>query len=158
MVLGQKVINKKLGEILIDAGKLTKEQLEQALKVQKETGKKIGELFVELGFCKEEDIIVSLATQFGYPYINLNNYDITPDVLKTIPKGLAKKYQCIPMDRIGNIISFVVSDPTNLMELKKQEQYLNCKMQFFLTTPTALNEAIKKFYEKKPETPETPDT
>ena len=78
----------------------------------------------------------------------LENYDITSDVLKTIPKGLAKKYHCIPLDRIGNIISFVVSDPVNLMELKKQEQYLNCKMQFFLTTPTALTKALKKFYEK----------
>ena len=155
MALGQKIINKKLGEILVDAGKITRENLEQALKIQKETKKKLGELLVDLGFCQEEDIIVSLATQFGYPYINLDNYDITPDILKTIPKGLAKKYHCIPMDRIGNIISFVVSDPVNLMELKKQEEYLNCKMQFFLTTPSSLTAALKKHYEKKPENPDT---
>lgn len=151
MAIGQKVINKKIGEILMDAGKITQEELNQALAAQKETGKKIGQVLVDLGICTEEDIIVSLATQFGYPYINLENYDITLDVLKTIPKGLAKKYRCIPLDRIGNIISFVVSDPVNLMELKKQEQYLNCKMQFFLSTPTALDAALKKHYEKPSE-------
>jgi type IV pilus assembly protein PilB len=148
MVIGQKIINKKLGEILLDGGKITKDHLDQALKVQAETGKKIGEILIDLGFCKEEDIIVSLSTQYGYPYIKLENYDITPDILKTIPKGLARKYNCLPLDRIGNIVSFVVSDPINLMELKKQEQYLNCKMQFFLTTPSSLNTAIKKYYEK----------
>ena len=131
MVIGQKIINKKLGEILLDGGKITKDHLDQALKVQAETGKKIGEILIDLGFCKEEDIIVSLSTQYGYPYIKLENYDITPDILKTIPKGLARKYSCLPLDRIGNIVSFVVADPINLMELKKQEQYLNCKMQFF---------------------------
>lgn len=148
MVIGQKIINKKLGEILLDAGKITKEHLDQALKVQAETGKKTGEILIDLGFCNEEDIIVSLSTQYGYPYIKLENYDITPDILKTIPKGLARKYNCLPLDRIGNIVSFVVADPVNLMELKKQEQYLNCKMQFFLTTPSSLNTAIKKYYEK----------
>ena len=151
MATGQKVIKKKLGEILIDAEKITEDQLEEALKEQKKSNGKIGEILVENDFCTEEDIIVSLATQYGYPYIKLENYDLTPEVLKIIPKGLAKKFNCIPLDRIGNLISFVVSDPSNLIELKKQEEYLNCKMQFFVTTPSSLNAAIKKFYEAKPD-------
>ncbi|MCK5706939.1 MAG: hypothetical protein KAI43_04745 [Candidatus Aureabacteria bacterium] len=147
MAIGQKVIKKKIGEILIDAEKISREQLDEALALQKESGKRVGELLIEKGFCSEEDIIVSLATQYGYPYIKIENYELTPDVLKIIPKGLIKKYHCIPLDRIGNLISFVVSDPVNLMELKKQEEYLNCKMQFFVTTPTSLEATIKKYYD-----------
>jgi type IV pilus assembly protein PilB len=149
MEIGQKAINKKLGEILLDAGKITQDHLQEALRLQKETGKRIGEILIDLNFCSEEDIVVSLATQFGYPYIKLENYEITPEILKIIPKGLAKKYSCLPLDRIGNLISFVVCDPLNLMDLKKQEEYLNCKMQFFVTTPSSLNAFIKKYYEKK---------
>lgn len=137
---------KRIGEMLIEAGKLTDEDLNKALDIQKTSNKKIGEILVDQGLVVEDDLIINLALQYQVPYIKLENYEITPDILSVIPKGLAKKYNCLPLDRIGDLISFVVSDPTNLYDLKQQESFLNCTMQFFVTNPSALDEAIKKYY------------
>lgn len=137
---------KRIGEMLIEAGKLTNEDLSKALDIQKTSNKKIGEILVDQGLVIEDDLIINLALQYQVPYIKLENYEITPDILNVIPKGLAKKYNCLPLDRIGDLISFVVSDPTNLYDLKQQESFLNCTMQFFVTNPSSLDEAINKYY------------
>jgi type IV pilus assembly protein PilB len=144
--MGQKVVNKKIGEMLIEAEKLTEENLQKALEAQKSTNKRLGEILVEMELVTEEDLIVQLAVQYQYPFINLDNYEIPKDILGLIPKGLALKYFCLPLDRIGNMISFVVSDPGNLYDLKQQESFLNCKMQFFVTTPSLLKKGIEKYY------------
>jgi len=144
--MAQTITKKKIGEILLEAGILQQEHLDKALEKQKETGQRLGEVLVDLEFVKEEDLVIHLAVQFQVPYINLDNYEITQEILGLIPKGLAKKYSCLPMDKIGSMVSFVVSDPTNLYDLKQQESFLNCKMQFFVAMPSAVKAALKKHY------------
>lgn len=144
--MAQKILKKKIGELLIEAGKITQSDLEKALEKQKTSSKKLGEILVEMGFVTEEDIIVNLAVQFQVPFINLDNYEIPKDILNIIPKGLANKYSCLPLDKIGDMVSFVVCDPVNMYDLKQQESFLNCKMQFFVSTPTALKNALQKYY------------
>ncbi|MBN2145537.1 MAG: hypothetical protein JW774_13060 [Candidatus Aureabacteria bacterium] len=137
---------KKIGELLIEAGKIREEDLAKALEKQKTTGKKLGEILIQMGNLTEEDLTVSLATQFQCPFLKIENYDISKDTIALIPKGLALKYQCIPLDKIGDIISFVICDPGTLQELKQLEAFLNCKVQFFVTTPSSMKETLKKYY------------
>ena len=131
-----------MGEILIEAGKIDESDLERALEKQKTTNKKLGEILIEMELVTEEDLIFHLAVQYQYPYIKIENYDIPKEVLGIIPKGLALKYCCIPIDKIGNVVNFVVSDPSNLYDLKQQESFLNCKMHFYVTKPSSLNLSI----------------
>ena len=144
--MGQTIAKKRLGEILIEAGKLDEETLKKALEKQKTTNAKLGETLIEMKFITEEEMIQSLAVQYQYPFIKIENYEFTPEALALIPKGLAIKFQCLPMDKIGSFVSFVVSDPATVMELSQQEAFLNCKMNFFVTTPTSLKGTIKKYY------------
>ncbi len=142
----REIKRKRIGDILIEAGQINEEDLQHALEKQGQSGKKIGEILIDLEYVTAEEIIQFLALQFRIPFIKIENYEISSDMVNLIPKSLALKYVCIPLDKMGDAISFVVSDPTNLYDLKQQESFLNCTMNFFLTTPQSLEEAIKKYY------------
>lgn len=139
-------IKKRLGEILIESGKITQTDLQKALEIQKSSGKKIGEILIDMNLIQEEDLTLNLSIQSHLPFIKIQDYQMSPDVLKVIPKGLAIKYKCIPIEKIGNVVSFVISDPSTIEILKSQEQFLNCTMQFFITTNSSLEKALKKHY------------
>lgn len=144
--MSQRIVRKKIGEILVDVGKITQSDLDHALKRQKESNQKLGEILVQMQYVTEEDLVVCLATQYQYPFIKIENYNISEDVLTAIPKGIAVKYHCLPIDKIGDMVSVVVSDPVNLCDLKEQEAFLNCRLQFFVTTQSSLSKAIQNYY------------
>jgi len=74
----RRVLNKQLGELLVERGLITVEQLEEALNKQRQKGGLIGEILVDMGLVKEEDIAQTLTAQYGFPYLPLSNYDIDP--------------------------------------------------------------------------------
>jgi hypothetical protein len=83
----KKVVNRQLGELLIEQGIISQPQLDKALAVQRDSGGLIGEIMVTLGFAKEEDIAQALTTQYGFPYLPLTSYEINPDIVQIIPHG-----------------------------------------------------------------------
>ena len=72
----KKIIQKQLGELLIDSKLITPENLTEALSVQKEKGGLIGQVLVALGFVNEEAIAQALTAQYGFPYLPLSGYEI----------------------------------------------------------------------------------
>ncbi|MBM3253922.1 MAG: type II secretion system protein GspE, partial [Candidatus Omnitrophica bacterium] len=110
MVLYKRFISKPIGEILIERGVITKEQLLNALKVQKNESRLIGEILINSGFAKEEDIAQALTIQYGLPYLPLKNYDLNPEITKLIPRELALRYALIPIDKIGNTLTISITD------------------------------------------------
>ena len=82
----KRILNKQLGELLVEGGIINKQELDKALLVQKERGGLIGEILVELGFAKEENIAQALTAQYGFPYLPLESYEISADMIKLIPK------------------------------------------------------------------------
>ncbi len=95
-----KTSNLKLGELLLYSGKLTKVQLDKALKQQEVTGKKIGgEILVEEGYVTNNDIIEVLEFQLGIPYVDLDKFIIKPDIATQIPENIARRYDLIAIDK-----------------------------------------------------------
>lgn len=146
MRLLRRVISKQLGELLIERGIITREKLDQALLVQKESGGLLGQILVKLGFVKEEEIAQSLTAQFGFPYLPLENYEIDPMVTKLIPKNVALQYMLVPIDRIGNVLTIAMADPLNGQAVEDVELVTKCKVQVFVSTMTDIKEAIEKYY------------
>jgi type IV pilus assembly protein PilB len=144
--MGQSMIRKKLGEILIAEGKLHIEDLERALQKQKITNTKLGAILIEMDLITEEEMIQSLAVQYQYPFIKIANYEFTKEALALIPRGLAIKLQCLPMDKIENVVSFMLGDPMTAIELSQHPLFLNCRMNFFVTTPSTLKKVIQECY------------
>ncbi|MBI4394786.1 MAG: hypothetical protein HY583_01175 [Candidatus Omnitrophica bacterium] len=140
-------MKKRIGEILIENGTLNQEQLQAALKLQKqESAKLLGQVLIELGYVTEEDIVVALATQFNVPYLPIGNFTLNETVNGLIPKELITKYICVPLDRIGNLLTVVMSDPTNEEAIKEIEKVSNCKVQIFVATPTEIMNVIQDHF------------
>jgi type IV pilus assembly protein PilB len=142
----KKVINKQLGELLIDFGVINQAQLEKALETQKVKGGLIGELLVEMGFAKEEDIAQALTVQYGFPYLPLSSYDINSEIINFIPVKIARQYLLIPIDKIGNNLTLVMSNPLNAKAVEEVEAACGCSVQVFVSTSSDIRKAIDKYY------------
>ncbi|MBI3602034.1 MAG: hypothetical protein HY209_03980 [Candidatus Omnitrophica bacterium] len=143
----RKIINKQLGEILIERGMINRTQLEEALKIQKEKNLLLGEALVSLHYTTEENIVQALTTQYGFPYLPLSDYEISPDVLVSVPVNVCEKYCLIPIDRIGKNLTLAMANPLNLNALEDVELVTNCTVQAFVSTASDIKAAIDRYYE-----------
>src|SRR3989338_3107303 len=145
----KRIVSKQLGEILLERGVINEAQLDKALKIQKEKGGLIGQILVMLGYTKEEEIAQVLTVQYGFPYLPLENYEINAEAIKLIPENVAKQYNLIPVDKIGDLMTVAMSNPLNVQAVEDIELITKCKVQVFVSTMTDINNAIKKYYGKK---------
>ena len=145
----RRLINKQLGELLIERGIITQNQLEKALAVQQERGGLIGEILVELGFAKEDEIAQTLTAQYGFPYLPLSNYDVNPDIANIVPGRVARQYLLIPIDKIGNNLTLAMSNPLNVQAIEDVELLSGCSVQSFVSTSSDIKRAIAKYYKDK---------
>ena len=145
----KRIVSKQLGELLIERGIITPPQLEKALKIQSEKGGLIGQILVMLGFAKEEEIAQALTVQYGFPFLPLECYEINAEAIKIIPENVAKQYNLIAIDKMGDLLTIAMSNPLNVQAVEDIEMITNCKVQVFVSTMTDISNAIKKYYAKK---------
>ncbi len=136
-----------IGEILIKRKSITKEQLDHALDAQRKEGGFVGEILVKLGYVDERDIVVALVVQCGLPYIAVNKYTIDPKVVQLIPKEMAERERIIALDKIGDIISVVMTNPLSVESKQKLESMTGCRVATFISTKSEIEEAILRHYQ-----------
>lgn len=148
-----RITNKKLGEILLEEGKITKNQLEEALQVQKETNERIGEIFIKLRYVTEEDIASCIASQYGLPYFELSKYKINTNILANFTEKELQEYGFFPVDLYRKVMILAVCAPIDKEYFLEVEKRTNTNIFFVVTTASEIKEAIKKFnkYIKKEE-------
>jgi type IV pilus assembly protein PilB len=142
----KKIIPKQLGELLVSCKIISPENLEDALKAQREKGGLIGQILVSMGLTTEDAIAQALTAQYGFPYLPLTGYDVDPEVAKLVPENVAKQYCLIAVDRVGNLLTVAMSNPLNQQAVEDVEMVTHLKIQVFVTTATDVNEAIKRTY------------
>src|SRR5271157_4568967 len=103
-------MSQRLGDLLVKEKIITPEQLEQATKAQKEQNCRLGSALVKLGFLTDEDVTNFLSRQYGVPAINLSYFEIDPAVVKLIPFETAKRYQILPLSRVGASLTIAMVD------------------------------------------------
>jgi type IV pilus assembly protein PilB len=145
----RKILNKHLGEVLLEKGVISRSQLDKAIEFQKERGGLIGEILLEMGFAKEEDIAQALTAQYGFPFLPLNNYEISPEIAEIIPERVARQYLLVPIDRIGKNLTIAMSNPLNVQAVEDVELISGCSVQVFVSTTSDTKRAIDKCYKKK---------
>jgi type IV pilus assembly protein PilB len=110
-------MSQRLGDLLVKEKVITPEQLEQAAKYQKEQNCRLGAALVKLGFLSDEDVTNFLSRQYGVPAINLSYFEIDSSVVKLIPYETAKRYQILPLSRVGGFnIEPVVASESSILE------------------------------------------
>lgn len=147
----RRISTKQLGEVLLERGLITRDQLDKALEIQKEQGGLIGKILVSLGYVKEEDIAHAITVQYGYPFLPLGNYEFNKDVVKVIPENVAKQYGLVAIDKLGSMLTVAMCNPLNVQAIEDIELLTSCKVQAFVSTLTDINNIIEKCYpETKP--------
>ncbi len=139
-----KMLKKRLGELLIDEGLVTSDQVVDALKEQKKTGRPIGEILVSYGVVSEWDITWTLANQFQLPFLNASKYFISPEVRDLIPPEMLHRLQCIPLDRFDNILILAVADILNHKKFEELESVTGCEMFLYVGLPSEITQVLSK--------------
>src|SRR5437899_9521467 len=148
--LGQPV-NRRLGDLLVADGLLTAEQLRKALAEQKGSPEKIGSVLIRLNYINDEQLIGFLSRQYGVPSITVAQLDIDSDVLKLVPAPTARKYEVIPVRKMGNSLAVAMADPTNVFALDDIAFMTNLQVLPLVASQTAIRKAIDRNYQSKTE-------
>lgn len=142
----KKMVPKQLGELLIESGVITSEQLQEALTIQKEKDELLGQILIGLGYATEQAIAQALTVQYGFPYLPLSDYEIERDIARTVPEAVARQYGLIAVDRLGKILTVAMSNPLNMQAIDEVEKITHLNVQVFVTTQSDVNDAIKRSY------------
>jgi type IV pilus assembly protein PilB len=137
----------RLGDMLVKATLITREQLNQALQQQQTAGGRIGTNLVKLGFISEDDITSFLSRQYGVPSINLSHFEVDGSVIKLIPSEIAQKHQVIPINRTGNILTVAMADPSNIFAIDDVKFMTGFKIEPVVAAETSIKNAINKYYD-----------
>jgi type IV pilus assembly protein PilB len=154
--LGQHMV-RRLGDLLVAEGLVKEEQLRQALSEQKGKTDKLGSILVRLGFISEEQLIGFLSRQYGIPSITLTNLDIDGETLRLVPVHIAKKYEVLPVKRIGGTLTLAMSDPTNVFALDDVAFMTNLQILPVVAPQAAIRKAIERTYEETTNAPSMTD-
>jgi type IV pilus assembly protein PilB len=104
---------KRIGEVLVEEGMISPEQLQKALDRQKETSLSLGETLVELGALTEDALFHFLAIQHGMEFVDLSTFTATPELLKICSESVARKLMVFPLELKGKTLRLVTSNPEN---------------------------------------------
>src|SRR6267143_1034620 len=146
--LGQ-TVNRRLGDLLVADGLLGPEQLQKALAEQKGSPEKLGSILIRLGFINEEQLIGFLSRQYGVPSITLSQLEVDLEVLKLVPAAIARKYEVIPVRKMGNSLALAMADPTNVFALDDISFMTNLQVLPLVASQTAIKKAIDRNYDSK---------
>lgn len=135
-----------IGQMLIDEGVITSEQLGVGLREQKNTKDFICTTLVKLGFATEEKIFGVLSRQLDIPYLKLKDKVIEPSVIQKMPAKFASHYKAIPIEFKNNTITIAMADPWDIRVLDDMKLLLGVEVKGVLASELEILEAIRKYY------------
>ncbi|QNU68109.1 Flp pilus assembly complex ATPase component TadA [Ruminiclostridium herbifermentans] len=137
---------KRLGDLLLEVGMITQEQLDAAIEFQKKTGEKLGNAITKLGYATEDDIIQVLEFQLGIPHVKLEKYNIEKLACSSIPESIARRYGLIPIKKDKGILTVAMSDPLNVFAIDDVRIYSGLEVQPVIANNASVIKAIDKYY------------
>jgi type IV pilus assembly protein PilB len=137
---------KKIGDILIEKGLISGDQLAEALKEQKASGHKVGQILVEAGLITEDQLIQTISERLDIPKISLDSIVIDPGVVSLIPVEVARRYCLIPAFRLGNTLTVAMVDPLNIIAIEELKYLTKCDIKRVITSRSKINAAIDQYY------------
>ena len=132
-------------------GLISAEQLAQALEQQKKgSTERLGSILVRLNLIHEEQLIGFLSRQYGIPSITLHHLAIDPDVIRLVPCSVAKKYEILPVKRLGDALTLAMADPANVFAADEVAFMTNLQVLPVVASQAALRAAIARHYASSP--------
>jgi type IV pilus assembly protein PilB len=139
-------VSAQMGDILIKEDVINLDQLKTAIQEQKQTGKRLGETLLNLGYIDEHQLVAYLSKQYGVPAINLDQFEISLDVLKTVSRETAIKHRLIPINKSGSTLVVAMSDPSNIFAVDDLKFATGNNIEVVVTSERSIRNAIERFY------------
>lgn len=139
----------RIGDLLVAAGAITDEELQEAIAYQKEKGIKLGQALVEMEMISQELLNLTISQQLGIDYIELRSCKLTEDVLRLIPEKEVMRYRAIPVEvdeYNPNVLKVAMSDPMDIIAIDDLAILTNMQIEPMLTSDEEITEAIGKYY------------
>ena len=139
----------RIGDLLVEAGAITADELDEAIAYQKENGGKLGTVLVSQGFISQELLITVLTTQMGIDFIELKACKLDEDILKLVPENLVNKYKALPIgydEQNPNVLRVAMVDPMDLNAIDDIGIATNSQVEPLLAMEEDMNETIGKYF------------
>ena len=139
----------RLGDVLVERGVITQEQLEQGLQLQKGSGRKLGETLIDEGFTTEEAIGRALSNQLGYDMIDLQNVAIPEDILGLVPGNVLERYKVLPFEYASdnmNVLRVAMADPMDMAAMDDITIITNLQVEPVVSTTRSIMLALDKYF------------
>lgn len=141
--------NKRLGEMLVDAHVLSQDKVEEAVKLQANSGKRLGAVLLENGYITETQLIDVLKIQLGIDFIDVNKETIDPSMASIVPKSIAEQYHVVPIKLEKDKLILAMEDPLNFRALEAVKQITKYKVTPYIAYASAVERAILVLYENE---------
>ena len=141
----------RLGEVLLQQGHLSQEQLEAALREQKRSGRKLGRVLIDSGYLTEDQIAGALARQLDIPFIDLKRFNIKPELAARLPETLARRFRAMVLDEDAGGYRIGFADPTDLFAYDEIARNLKKDVQQAVVAESALLQTIDRIYRRTEE-------
>ncbi len=145
----QKKANRKLGELLIEAGLISEEQLDIVLKKQKSTNRRLGEILVEDGIIQESVLMEFLEFQMGIPFVRLDKSFVNPDIPSLISESIARRHLIIPFNKENGRLQVAMVDPFNVYAIDDVRFATGFEVEAMIAQKKDILRAIDHYYGKQ---------
>lgn len=141
---------KRLGDYLVELGFITEEQLDVALKEQKDKGGKLGSILIQLGILSEDILLAILGKQSGVSYVSLEEYgEIPEEAIRAVPESIAKNQMLVPIKKEGNLLTIAIADPLNVFATDDLKLLTGCDIRMVVASDNEIKAALDKYYQGK---------
>ncbi len=141
--------NIRLGDLLLQIGKISEEQLEEAIKAQKTSHKRLGEILIDLEYIKGKEMNEVLEYQLGIPHIDLERHYIEPEIPHMIDEAFARENVLIPIGIEEEEMTVAMNDPFNIIAINDMQKMTSLKVKPVISTRQDIINAIGKHYGEK---------
>jgi type IV pilus assembly protein PilB len=149
MTLSFRLSTRRFGELLIERGRISTEQLGQALKARQDPRERLGQTLVRLGFIGERDVVELLAQQFSLPIATADQLSkADPKAVELIPEHLARRANLLALRRIDDTLEVAVGDPLDVVSLDHLRALTGCSLKVWVAPPSEVHEAVEEFYQE----------
>ncbi len=147
MALSFRLSTRRFGELLVERGSLTPEQLEQALRAKTDPRERLGQTLVRLGILDEKEVTELLAQQFSLSVADADKLSqADPEAVGLIPEHLARQANLLALHRNGDTLEVAMGDPLDVVSLDHLRALTGCNLKVWVARPTSVREAVEEFY------------
>ncbi len=136
----------RLGDLLMQQGLISQDQLAEALEKQRRSGRKLGRVLAENGFASDDEVSAALAYQLQVPLVDLGQVHADPELARLLPERLARRFRAVVVENRPDAFLVAMADPTDLFAYQEIRDDLGWHVDVAVASESSLGHYIDRTY------------